>query len=48
VKSDVRVPLTWAAILGALFLVRVVDAFRTRRRKRSRQPVAARSVEPAG
>jgi sulfoxide reductase heme-binding subunit YedZ len=45
VKLDMRVPLTWAAILGALFLVRVADTVRTRRRKRARQVVAARSVD---
>ena len=45
VKSDVRVPLTWAAILGALLLIRVADTIRTRRRKRARGPVAARSVD---
>jgi len=48
VKLDLRVPLTWAAILGALFLVRIADEIRTRRRKRARQPVAARSVDLAG
>jgi len=45
VKSDIRVPMTWAAILGALFLIRIADGVRTRRRKRARQPVAARSVD---
>jgi len=45
VKSDVRVPMTWAAILAALFLIRIADGVRTRRRKRARQPVAARSVD---
>jgi len=45
VKSDVRVPMTWAAILGALFLIRIADGARTRRRKRAGQPVAARSVD---
>jgi sulfoxide reductase heme-binding subunit YedZ len=45
VKSDVRVPVTWAAILGALFLIRIADGVRTRRRKRAREPVAARSVD---
>ena len=45
VKADLRVPLTWAAILAALFLVRIADAFRTRRKRRARQPVAARSVD---
>ncbi|HTS81785.1 MAG TPA: protein-methionine-sulfoxide reductase heme-binding subunit MsrQ [Myxococcaceae bacterium] len=45
VKADTRVPLTWAAILAALFLVRVADAVRTRRRKRARQVVAAPSVD---
>ncbi len=48
VKSDVRVPMTWAAILASLFLVRVVEGIRTRRRKRARQPVAARSVGTPG
>jgi sulfoxide reductase heme-binding subunit YedZ len=45
VKSDVRVPVTWAAILGALFLIRIADGVRTRRRKRAREPAAARSVD---
>jgi methionine sulfoxide reductase heme-binding subunit len=45
VKSDVRVPMTWAAILGVLFLVRIADGMRTRRKKRARQPVATRSVD---
>jgi len=45
VKSDIRVPMTWAAILAALFLIRIADGVRTRRRKRARQPVAARSVD---
>jgi methionine sulfoxide reductase heme-binding subunit len=45
VKSDIRVPMTWAAILGVLFLVRIGDAVRTRRKKRARQPVATRSVD---
>ena len=45
VKSDVRVPMTWAAILAALFLIRIADRVRTRRRKRARQPVAARSAD---
>jgi len=45
VKSDVRVPVTWAAILGALFLVRIADGVRTRRRKRARELVTARSVD---
>jgi sulfoxide reductase heme-binding subunit YedZ len=45
VKSDVRVPMTWAAILGVLFLVRIADGVRTRRKKRPRQPVATRSVD---
>ncbi|HEY3588385.1 MAG TPA: protein-methionine-sulfoxide reductase heme-binding subunit MsrQ [Myxococcaceae bacterium] len=45
VKSDARVPMTWAAILAALFLIRIADGVRTRRRKRARQPVAARSVD---
>ena len=45
VKSDVRVPMTWAAILAALFLIRIADGVRTHRRKRARQPVAARSVD---
>ena len=45
VKLDVRVPMTWAAILGALFLVRIVDALRSRRRKRARQVVATRPVD---
>ena len=45
VKSDVRVPMTWAAILGVLFLVRIADGVRTRRKKRAHQPVATRSVD---
>jgi sulfoxide reductase heme-binding subunit YedZ len=45
VKSDVRVPMTWAAILGALFLIRIADGVRTRRKKRARELVAARSVD---
>jgi len=45
VKSDVRVPMTWAAILAALFLIRIADSVRTRRRKRARELVAARSVD---
>ena len=45
VKSDVRVPMTWAVILGVLFLVRIADGVRTRRKKRARQPVATRSVD---
>jgi sulfoxide reductase heme-binding subunit YedZ len=45
VKSDVRVPMTWAAILGVLFLVRIADGVRTRRKKRARQPVATRPVD---
>jgi sulfoxide reductase heme-binding subunit YedZ len=39
VKLDVRVPLIWAAILGALFLIRIADAIRSRRRRRAREPV---------
>ena len=42
VKSDVRVPMTWAAILGALFLIRIADGVRTRRKKRARELVAVR------
>ena len=45
VKSDVRVPMTWAAILGVLFVVRIADGVRTRRKKRARQPVATRSMD---
>ena len=45
VKSDVRVPMTWAVILAVLFLIRIADGVRTRRRKRARQPVAAHSVD---
>jgi sulfoxide reductase heme-binding subunit YedZ len=45
VKSDVRVPMTWAAILGALFLIRSADGVRTRRKTRARELVAARSVD---
>jgi sulfoxide reductase heme-binding subunit YedZ len=36
VKLDVREPLIYAAVLGVLFLVRVVDAVRTRRAKARR------------
>jgi hypothetical protein len=32
-------------ILGALFLIRIADQVRTRRRKRARQPMAARPVD---
>jgi len=45
VKSDLRVPMTWALILGVLFLVRIADGVRTRRRKRAGQRVATRSVD---
>src|SRR5689334_21549614 len=45
VKSDIRVPMTWAAILGVLFLVRIADGVRTRRKKRASQPVATRPVD---
>jgi sulfoxide reductase heme-binding subunit YedZ len=45
VKLDTRVPLTWAAILGVLFLIRIVDAIRTRRRKRARPVIASRPVD---
>ena len=45
VKLDTRVPLTWAAILGVLFLIRIGDAIRTRRRKRARAVIPPRSVD---
>ena len=45
VKLDTRVPLTWAAILGVLFLIRIVDALRTRRRKRARPVIAPGPVD---
>ncbi len=45
VKLDTRVPLTWAAILGVLFLIRIVDAIRTRRRKRARQVFPSRPMD---
>ncbi|HVP60761.1 MAG TPA: protein-methionine-sulfoxide reductase heme-binding subunit MsrQ [Myxococcaceae bacterium] len=45
VKSDVRVPLTWAALLGVLFLVRIADAVRMRRRKRARELPTAPSAD---
>ncbi|HSP20419.1 MAG TPA: protein-methionine-sulfoxide reductase heme-binding subunit MsrQ [Myxococcaceae bacterium] len=45
VKLDTRVPLTWAAILGVLFLVRVVDGIRARRRRRARPATPPRRVD---
>jgi len=45
VKLDMQVPLTWAAILAVLFLVRVADAIRTRRRRRARESLPARPVD---
>jgi methionine sulfoxide reductase heme-binding subunit len=45
VKLDVRVPLIWAAILLAGYLVRIVDALQARRRKRSRPLAPQRSVD---
>jgi len=45
VKLDVRVPLIWAAILGALFLIRIADAIRSRRRRRAREPVTRPSLD---
>lgn len=45
VKLDTRVPLTWAAILGVLFLIRIVDAVRTRRRKRARAVISSHPVD---
>jgi methionine sulfoxide reductase heme-binding subunit len=42
VKLDIREPLIYALVLGVLFLVRVVDAVRTRRAKARRaQPASA-------
>ncbi|HEX4477659.1 MAG TPA: protein-methionine-sulfoxide reductase heme-binding subunit MsrQ [Polyangiaceae bacterium] len=37
VKADTRLPLTWAAILGALLLVRIVDAVRSPRRRATKR-----------
>jgi len=45
VKLDVRVPLIWAAILGGLFLIRIADAIRSRRRRRAREPVTRPSLD---
>jgi len=45
VKLDVRIPLIWAGILAALFLIRFVDAIQSRRRRRARQPVAAPTLD---
>ena len=45
VKLDVRVPLIWAAILGVLFLIRIADAIRSRRRRREREPVTRPSLD---
>ncbi len=41
VKLDIRQPLLYALVLGALLLVRVVDAVRTRRAKAQRQTSAS-------
>jgi len=45
VKLDRRVPLTWAAILGVLFLIRIVDGLRARRKKRARTAAPSRPVD---
>ena len=45
VKLDVRVPLIWATVLGALFLIRIADAIRSRRRRRARGPVTRPSLD---
>lgn len=46
VKLDLRVPLTWAAVLSGLFVLRLVDAVQASRRKRARQRVVtARSAD---
>jgi len=45
VKLDRRVPLTWAAILGVLFLIRIVDGLRARRKKRARIAAPSRPVD---
>ncbi len=41
VKLDIREPLLYALVLGALFLVRLVDAVRTRRAKARRAAAAS-------
>jgi sulfoxide reductase heme-binding subunit YedZ len=41
VKLDIREPLIYALVLGALFLARVVDAVRTRRAKTRRTQTAS-------
>lgn len=41
VKLDIREPLIYALVLGALFLARVVDAVRTRRTKARRTQTAS-------
>ena len=46
VKLDVRQPLLYALVLGALFLVRVLDALRTRRKRRG--PGAASDAAASG
>lgn len=45
VKLDTRVPLRWAAFLGLLFLIRIADGIRARRRKRSRPVTPSRPVD---
>jgi len=45
VKLDVRVPLIWAAVLGAEFLLRLVDGLRSRRRKRARTLATAGAAD---
>lgn len=45
VKLDTRVPLRWAAVLGVLFLIRIADGIRARRRKRSRPVTPSRPVD---
>ncbi len=45
VKLDTRVPLRWAAILGVLFLIRIADGIRARRRKRSGPVTPSRPVD---
>jgi sulfoxide reductase heme-binding subunit YedZ len=44
VKIDIREPLVWAAILSVLFLVRIADGVRTRRKQALRAPVASAEV----
>jgi sulfoxide reductase heme-binding subunit YedZ len=45
VKLDAHVPFIWAAILGALFLIRIADAIRSRRRRRAREPVTRPTLD---